>query len=90
MAYPVGTLFDEMTIPQSDKDALTHRCIEAEIEEAIDVAFIDSNMVEDILKEDARRLGENLLKAARLAKPMVAGWARAGVLSGGGGGVVSG
>ena len=86
MAYPVGRFFDEMAIPQSDSELLTKRCIEAELEEEIDVAFIDAGMIEDILKEDARRLGEILLNAARLAKPMVAGWARAGALFGGGGG----
>ena len=90
MAYPVGKLFDEMKIPQPDRSLLTERCITAGIEEAIDVAFVDAGMVEEILGEDSGRMGGVLLEAARRAKPMVAGWARAGALKGGGGGVVSG
>ena len=86
MAYLVGRLFDEMAIPQSDRLILTARCITADIEEAIDVAFIDAAMIEEILGEDAGRLGGVLLDAARRAIPMVAGWARAGVLFGGVGG----
>ena len=47
----MGRLFNEMTIPQSDREVLTNRCIEADIEEAIDVAFIDAGMIEDILRD---------------------------------------
>ena len=89
MAYPVGRLFDEMQIPQSDRELLTRRCIAAELEEAIDIAFVDAAMLPEILGVDEGRLGGLLMVAAKRAKPMVAGWARAGT-KGGGGGVVSG
>ena len=89
MAYPVGRLFTEMDMPQSDRDILTGRCIAADLVEAIDIAFVDAAMLPDILGEDEGRLGGLLMDAAKRAKPMVAGWARAGI-KGGDGGVVSG
>ena len=79
-----------MTMPESDRLLLTARCITADIEEAIDVAFLGAAMIRDILGEDADRLGGRRLDASRRAKPMVAGWARAGALFGRVGGVVSG
>ena len=49
MAYPVGRLFAEMDMPQSDRDILTGRCEAADLVEAIDIAFVDAAMIPDIL-----------------------------------------
>ena len=89
MAYPVGQLFQELDALQSDRDLVTAACIEAELDEAMDVAFVTSGMVTDILGAHAERLGGLLLEGARRAKPMVAGWARAGTFFGGVGGIAS-
>ena len=89
MAYLVGQLFQELDAPQPDRDLVTAACIEAEIDEAIDVAFFDSSMVAEILGVHADRLGGLLMEGVRRAKPMVAGWARAGTFFGGVGGIVS-
>ena len=84
----MGRLFNEMNMPQSDREILTGRCIAAELEEAIDIAFVDAAMLPEILGEDVGRLGKILLEAEKRAKPMVAGWARAGTKGGGRGGRV--
>ena len=86
MAYPVGRLFTEIDMPQSDREALTELCIAADLEEAIDIAFVDAAMLPEILGEDEGRLGGLLMDATKRAKPMVAGWARAGTKGGGAGG----
>ena len=69
MAYPVGLLFQELDAPQPDRDLVIAMCIEAELDEAIDVAFVDSSMVADILGAHAERLGGLLLEGARRASP---------------------
>ena len=65
-----------MGIPPEDVDVLTALCIEAGLEEAIDVALVSASMVGDILGAEAARLGPVLLRGAAQAKPMVDGWAR--------------
>ena len=73
MAYASPLLWLELEIPPDDVEILTTKCIEAGLEEAIDIALIDASMIDEILGAEAARLGPVLLKGATMARPMIAG-----------------
>ena len=76
MAFPASIIWSELGLPEPDVAILTSLCIEAGLEEAIDIAMVSASMVEDILGAEAARLGPVLLRGAAQAKPIMAGWAR--------------
>ena len=83
MAYLLTVFFEEH-LPKNEAEKMAHLCGAAGLEEVIDLALIEPEMVPAILGADAEALGPTLLKLAERAEKTAEGWARGENMMGGG------